>query len=130
MATATETTFIKHPGEDSSNDYRKRTAGTEPVSLRTYTPSMLVIARSAGSYHWTADGRKLADFTSGVLVSNLGHNPTRWWQRLVKVMQLEGLKQAGAFCEAVPLTAYNAVTEIEVQACERLLSNMRAQPGG
>jgi 4-aminobutyrate aminotransferase-like enzyme len=130
MATATESTFVKHPGEDLGNDYRRRTAETEPLALRTYTPSMLVIARSAGSYHWTPDGRRLADFTSGVLVSNLGHNPRRWWQRITKYMQLEGLKQAGEYCEAVPLTAYNAVTEIEVQACERLLANMRAQPGG
>jgi 4-aminobutyrate aminotransferase-like enzyme len=49
---------------------------------------------------------------------------------MLRYMQLDKLKQAGEFCEAVPLTAYNAVTEIEVQACERLLANMRAQPGG
>jgi 4-aminobutyrate aminotransferase-like enzyme len=130
MATVTDRTAIKHLGEEASNDYRRRTAESEPLALRTFTPTMTIIAKSAGSYHWTADGRKLADFTSGVLVANLGHNPTRWWQRVVKNMQLEGLKQAGEFCEAVPLTAYNAVTEIEVQACERLLANMRSQPGG
>ena len=43
---------------------------------------MAVLAKSAGSYHWTPEGRKLADFSSGVLVMNLGHNPTRWWQRV------------------------------------------------
>jgi 4-aminobutyrate aminotransferase-like enzyme len=130
MAAPTDIPFIRHPGEGASNEFRRRTAGTEPLCLRTYTPSMLVIARSAGSYHWTADGRKLADFTSGVLVANLGHNPTRWWQRLVTIMRLEGLKQAGAYCEAAPLTAYNAVTDVEVEACERLLANLRSQPGG
>ena len=53
-------------------------AQVEPKSLRTFTPTQAVIARSAGVFHWTADGRRLYDFTSGVLVSNLGHNPTRW----------------------------------------------------
>ncbi|MGE0758878.1 MAG: aspartate aminotransferase family protein [Pirellulaceae bacterium] len=123
-------TYVKHPGEDKSNAFRERTAHCEPLALRTFTPSMLVISRSEGSYHWTSDGRKLADFTSGVLVSNLGHNPTRWWRRVTDLMQLGGLSDAGEFCSAVPLTAYNAVTEIEVQACERLIANMRSQPGG
>src|ERR1044072_9336781 len=130
MATVTDRTSIKHPGEEASNDYRRQTAKAEPLALRTFTPTMSIIAKSAGSYHWTADGRKLADFTSGVLVANLGHNPTRWWQRVVKYLRLDGLKLAGELCDAVPLTAYNAVTEVEVKACERLLANMRAQPGG
>jgi len=129
MAT-TEQTHIQHPSEQTSNDLRRRTVESEPLALRTYTPTLAIIARSAGSYHWTPEGRKLADFTSGVLVANLGHNPTRWWQRLIKSMQLEGLQEAGEFCPAVPLTAYNAITEVEVRANERLLANMRAQPGG
>src|SRR5688572_22706997 len=120
----------KDSPETESDAVRGVIAATEPRALRTFTPSLAVIARSEGCYHWTADGRKLADFTSGVLVANLGHNPTSWWRRVIQYMQLGGLKQAGDFCEAVPLTAYNAVTEIEVQACERLLANMRAQPGG
>ncbi|MCU0880420.1 MAG: aminotransferase class III-fold pyridoxal phosphate-dependent enzyme, partial [Pirellulaceae bacterium] len=36
----------------------------------------------------------------------------------------------GEFCQAVTLNAYNAVTEIEVLATERLLSLMQQQPGG
>lgn len=108
--------------------------------MRTFTPSLAVIAKSAGSYHWTSDGRKLADFTSGVLVANLGHNPTRWWQRVWQYMGLTGAAQAAApgaapagpddYVPAAPLTAYNAVTELEVLACERLLANMRREPGG
>ena len=58
----------------------------EPRALRTYTPTQAVIARSAGVYHWTADGRRLFDFTSGVLVSNLGHNPTSWMIRFSRYM--------------------------------------------
>ena len=42
-----------------------------PRSQRTYTPSLAVLAQR-GSYHWTPEGRKLADFSSGVLVANLG----------------------------------------------------------
>lgn len=129
------TTSIEHRGETQSNEWRHRLADAEPRTLRTFTPSMAVITRSAGSYHWTPEGRKLADFTSGVLVANLGHNPARWWRR---VWELMGLPQAasqaavagGAYLEAVPLTAYNATTPIEIQACERLLANMRKQPGG
>ena len=49
----------------------------EPKALRTYTPTQAVLARSAGVYHWTPEGRRLYDFTSGVLVANLGHNPRR-----------------------------------------------------
>ncbi|MCA9100494.1 MAG: aspartate aminotransferase family protein [Planctomycetales bacterium] len=121
---------IQHAGESQSNDVRRRLAAAEPHSLRTYTPSLAVIARSAGSYHWTAEGRKLADFTSGVLVANLGHNPVRWWRRVVDYLGLGDLPRDGAYHEALPLTAYNATTEIELLASERLLANLQAQPGG
>ncbi len=121
---------IEHPGEDRSNDIRRRCLATEPKALRTFTPSQAVLARSAGCYHWTPEGRKLADFTSGVLVANLGHNPTRWWRRLIGYLGLDDLPSSGEFCSALTLTAYNAMTEIEAQANERLLANMQAQPGG
>lgn len=124
------TTAIQHVGESQSNALRRRLADTEPLALRTYTPSMAMIAKSAGSYHWTPEGRRLADFTSGVLVANLGHNPTRWWQRVWGYMGLQQLDEASEFTQAVPLTAYNAATEIEVVACERLLASLQSQPGG
>ena len=68
--------------EAASDAARRELAQAEPRALRTYTPTLAVIERSAGCYHYTADGAKLADFTSGVLVANLGHNPTRWWRRV------------------------------------------------
>src|ERR671939_921247 len=77
---------IQHPGEDESNDIRERIAACEPKALRTFTPSLAVLSRSAGCYHWTPEGRKLADFTSGVLVANLGHNPARWWRRVFEYL--------------------------------------------
>ena len=121
---------IEHPGEDTSNEYRNIVQRLEPRTLRTFTPSLAVLERSAGAYHWTPEGRKLADFTSGVLVTNLGHNPTRWWNRLVETMQLGELKEADEFVAASPLSTYNAVSPLEVQACQRLLGNMQGQPGG
>jgi 4-aminobutyrate aminotransferase-like enzyme len=122
---------VAHEGETQSNEVRRRLSRTEPKGLRTYTPSLAVVATSAGCYHWTPEGRKLADFTSGVLVANLGHNPAGWWRRVWQYMQVPTLSTiAGPFMPMVPLTSYNAVTPLEVTCCERLLANMRAQPGG
>jgi 4-aminobutyrate aminotransferase-like enzyme len=121
---------IQHRGEEVSNDIRRRLAFVEPHCIRTFTPSMAVLSRSAGSYHWTPEGRMLADFTSGVLVMNLGHNPTRWWRRMVEYLGLGALEEAGEFCPATTLNGYNAVTEVETLACERLVNLMAQQPGG
>ena len=98
--------------------------------MRTYTPSLTVIARSEGCYHYTPDERKLADFTSGVLVANLGHNPARWWRRVMEYMGYGEATGPGDFFAAVPLTAYNAITPLEAEACRRLLANLQSQPGG
>jgi 4-aminobutyrate aminotransferase-like enzyme len=121
---------IEHPGEDRSNDLRRRAAAVEPAALRTYTPSLAVLAASEGSYHWTPEGRKLADFTSGVLVANLGHNPRRWWKRVLDYLGLAELPSAGDFVSALALTSYNALTPLEVEASQRLLASLRGQPGG
>jgi 4-aminobutyrate aminotransferase-like enzyme len=130
MAEAPRQSVIQHPGEDSSNDLRRRSAAVEPAALRTYTPSQAVLARSQGCYHCTPEGRKLADFTSGVLVANLGHNPTRWWQRVLKYLGLDALPAGGDFFSASTLTAYNALTPLEVEASERLVASLQSQPGG
>ena len=129
-AGASKPSAIQHPGEDRSNDVRRRLAAIEPAALRTYTPSLTVIARSEGSYHWTPEDRKLADFTSGVLVANLGHNPAPWWRRVLGYMSLGHLPQGDGFVSAQPLTSYNALTELEVRAAERLVSVLRRQSGG
>lgn len=121
---------IAHPGEQRSNDLRRRLAQVEPHCLRTYTPSLAVLAQSSGWHHWTPEGRKLADFTSGVLVMNLGHNPARWWQRVQHYLGLDQATAEGGFLRAVTLNAYNAATEIEVLASERLVRLLQRQPGG
>lgn len=125
-----KTASIQHDGEHRSNELRRQVAELEPVTLRAATPSLAVLARSSGSYHWTPEGRKLADFTSGVLVANLGHNPRRWWQRVLSYLGLNDLQPGDGFHTAVPLTAYNAATEIEITAAERLVANLQGQPGG
>ncbi len=127
---------IEFPGEQKANAIRATLTQGEPISLRTFTPSQVVIAKSAGVFHWTSDGRRLYDYTSGVLVSNLGHNPRRWMQRFAGYMGwTENLlfgtpATANEYIAAVPLTAYNAMTEIEGLAVQRLLKNMRASSGG
>ena len=121
---------VQHAGEEASNALRRRLAAVEPQSLRTFTPSLAVIAKSAGCYHWTPEGRMLADFTSGVLVANLGHNPSRWWYRVQDYLGLGALDESRPFSPAVPLTAYNAATEIEIRAAERLIESLQSQPGG
>src|ERR1700724_3813189 len=105
---------LHHPQEQISNADRDLIARFEPKSLRTYTPSQAVLAKSAGVYHWTPEGRKLFDFSSGVLVANLGHNPSAWMQKFVGYMGWTGSPwQNPGYFNALPLTAYNAITPIE-----------------
>src|SRR5437763_7013509 len=129
---------IHHPGEAGSNTTRDGMARVEPRALRTFTPTQTVIARSAGVYHWTPEGRRLYDFSSGVLVSNLGHNPQRWTERLFRYLgwptsgfsAVNGQAVPAGYFAAAPLTAYNAVTAIEVEASRRLVSLLQSRPGG
>jgi 4-aminobutyrate aminotransferase-like enzyme len=119
---------IVFPGENLSNAVRESIALTEPRSFRTYTPTQLVIHRSAGLYHYTPEGRRLADFTSGVLVANLGHQPTKWLRRLQDYAgwTAEAINTEEPYVLAPPLTAYNAISTLEEQANGRLLASLRA----
>jgi 4-aminobutyrate aminotransferase-like enzyme len=123
---------IRHEGEARSNEVRAHIVEGEPLALRTFTPTQTVIAKSAGVFHYTADGRKLYDYSSGVLVANIGHNHAEWQKRFVRYMgwpepaELDGK----AYFEALPLTAYNAISTVEAEAVQRLLKAMRACPGG
>lgn len=138
-------TPIRHPGEPASDADRETATRVEPRSLRTYTPTLAVLARSAGTFHWTADGRRLYDFTSGVLVTNLGHHPIRWARRFTRYLGWppEGFPEAdgeypgpdgpaapAGYFPAVPVSAYNAVTHIGVEASRRLAGVLRDRPGG
>ncbi|MCA8991711.1 MAG: aspartate aminotransferase family protein [Planctomycetaceae bacterium] len=122
---------IQFPGEELSNATRKSLVANEPVALRTYTPTQAVLKNSTGVFHFTADGRRLYDYSSGVLVANLGHNPVRWTKNLLARMgwhnssgQFAGESNEEYF-PAVPLTAYNAISEVEAQATQRLLASLQ-----
>lgn len=121
---------VEFSDEPQSNAIRETVQQNEPRSLRTYTPTLAVLSRSEGCYHYTPEGRKLADFTSGVLVTNLGHHPTRWWKRVLNYLGLNQIDESTPYTSAVPLSSYNAVTELEARATDRLLENLRNQPGG
>ena len=126
---------IQFAGETRSNAVRQIVAEREPLALRTFTPSQAVFAKSAGVFHWTPEGRKLYDYSSGVLVANLGHNPRRWMQHFGKYMgwSPEALfgSPAGAdeYVPAITMTAYNGITEIETLAVQRLLANIKRSKG-
>jgi 4-aminobutyrate aminotransferase-like enzyme len=122
-----------HAQESSSNRLRDQIAAFEPHALRTFTPTQAVLARSAGIYHWTPEGRRLYDFTSGVLVANLGHNPSAWMHRFASYMEWREQKwsaTADGYFPAVPMTAYNAVTPVETEASRRLVALLQSRPGG
>src|SRR5689334_22971484 len=120
-----------HVSEPTSNRDREIAAAVEPRELRTFTPSLAVLARSAGVFHWTPEGRRLYDFTSGVLVANLGHNPRSWQRRFEQFMGWSGKSDAsGDYFPALPMTAYNAVTPVEVEASRRLIELVQGRPGG
>lgn len=123
-----------HQHEGRSNTVRDHLAVLEPIAQRTFTPTQAVLVRAAGVYCWTPEDRRLYDFTSGVLVSNLGHNPRRWTQRFLGYLgwstPSNGQAGTSGYFEAVPMTAYNAVTEVEIEASRRLLGLVQSRPGG
>ena len=122
---------IEHPNEPTSNAVRRLIEQYEARGLRTYTPSLAVLDRSAGAFHYTPEGRRLFDFAAGVLVANLGHNPRQWIERLLHYLGWkQALDQAATYVLLPPLTAYNAITELEALASKRLVEAVRACPGG
>jgi 4-aminobutyrate aminotransferase-like enzyme len=140
----TTTKSIHHDHEPVSNRERDHAALAEPKCLRTFTPTQAVLASGAGSHVWTPDGRRLADFTSGVLVANLGHNPSHWTRRFLQLMGWQNLPDSKCemnlkpanqpavegWFQATPLTAYNALTPVEVAASRMLVQCCSTRPGG
>jgi len=103
---------IHHPHENKSNGLRERLAACTGRSQRTFTPSLAVIERAEGVYLYTPEGKRLTDFASGVLVTNLGHSHRLFEERYA------------AYINGLPRSSYNMLTPIEVDAAERLLENM------
>ncbi|NUM53628.1 MAG: aspartate aminotransferase family protein [Candidatus Hydrogenedentes bacterium] len=103
---------IEHENEPRGNAIRARLDAINGRGQRTFTPTQVVIASAKGARLWTVDGHELIDFTSGVLVSNLGHSHALFEERYRH------------YCAELPRTSYNMVTEIEVEAAERLVRCM------
>ena len=121
---------LHHPHESTSNTIRDGIARYEPRTLRTYTPTQAALARGAGVFLWTPEGRRLYDFTSGVLVTNLGHNPQSWMRRFMQHMRWSEFNTPGDYSPALPLTAYNAATPVEIEAARRLIELLQSRRGG
>jgi len=125
-----ELKFLKRPAEIASDTLRHLLDVHEPKCLRTYTPTQVVIRRGHGSLLETVDGKVLFDFTSGVLVANLGHNPSFWLQRYGELMGWPtSFPTTDEYISAVPMTTYNAATPLEAVASQRLLDFVERSPG-
>ena len=107
---------IIHENETKGNALRAEMEKYIGRGLSTRTPTQAVITRARGRHLWTADGRRLVDMTSGVLVQNLGYGHPRF------------LKLLKAYAKGLPHNAYNMVTEIQVEASRRLVKSMRRNP--
>jgi len=106
---------IRHRGEPQANRIRSRLDQFVGRGQRTYTPSQLTVLTAKGCNIWTVDGRKLIDFTSGVLVINLGHQHPLFE------------KQYRAYSSGLPRNAYNMVAPVEVEAARRLIASMKSK---
>jgi 4-aminobutyrate aminotransferase-like enzyme len=131
------TSEIHRLDEPDSNACRDLVASYEPRALRTFTPTQAVLARSSGIFHWTPENRRLYDFTSGVLVANLGHNPVSWTRRFWDYMgwsefgaELSAKKPTERYFSCLAMTAYNSVTSVEAESCRRLIGLLQSRPGG
>ena len=98
--------------DSKSNEIRKQTIDLIPKSHKTYTPTQLVVNRAEGVRLWNPEGREFIDFSSGVLVANLGHNHPYFEERYA------------SYISNLPRNAYNMLTEIEVTAARRLIKNL------
>lgn len=103
---------IQHENEPNGNATREAYAKYIGAGLQTYTPTQAVVERAKGVYLWTTDGKRLLDFTSGVLVTNLGHAHKGFNKRWAK------------YLDKLPMSSYNMITGIEVEASRRVLESM------
>lgn len=105
---------IQHLGESIANVVRETHDHYIGRGLSTYTPTQVVVDRAKGVYLWTVDGRRLVDFASGVLVTNLGHQHKGF------------LKAWSRHLGKQPLNAYNMITLTAIQASSRLIESMQS----
>jgi 4-aminobutyrate aminotransferase-like enzyme len=104
---------IFHEGEPEGNSLRRRLDKVVGRGQRTFTPTQMAVAKAKGCHLWTVDGKKLIDFTSGVLVGNLGHAHAGF-EKLCR-----------QYADGMPRNAYNMIAPVEVEAAERIVKSMR-----
>lgn len=103
---------IEHAGEPKGNAIRAAHAAWVGRAGQTYTPTQMVVARAEGAELTTADGHRLIDFTSGVLVCNLGYAHPGFERRY------------GDYLGELPRNAYSMITSIQVEASRRLVESI------
>lgn len=109
---AVEDNAIQREGEPNANAARAALHRLVPRGHKTYTPTQLVVRRASGCRLESVDGARLLDFSSGVLVANLGHDHPEFESRYAELV------------EGVPRNCYNVVSPLEPQAAERLLTSL------
>ncbi|MBT3266107.1 aspartate aminotransferase family protein [Candidatus Poribacteria bacterium] len=105
-------TAIRRDGEPRANATRDALHRLVPRGHKTYTPTQLVVRRATGCRLEAVDGARLLDFSSGVLVANLGHAHPEFEARYAELTQ------------GAPRNCYNAVSPLEPEAAERLIASL------
>ncbi|MAF09049.1 aspartate aminotransferase family protein [Candidatus Poribacteria bacterium] len=103
---------IRRDGEPNANATRAALHRLVPRGHKTYTPTQLVVRKAAGCRLETVDGARLLDFSSGVLVANLGHVHPEFEARYAELV------------DGVPRNCYNALSPLEPEAAERLVASL------
>jgi 4-aminobutyrate aminotransferase-like enzyme len=104
--------LIHHEGEPHSNRVRALFHEYIGQGQSTYTPTQLVVERADGSCLFSADGKRLIDFSAGVLVANLGYNHPLFEERFAH------------YRGQLPRNAYNMLTAVQAEASQRLVASM------
>ena len=81
-----DTVAIRRDGEPNANATRAALHRLVPRGHKTYTPTQLVVRKAAGCRLETVDGARLLDFSSGVLVANLGHGHPEFEARCAELV--------------------------------------------
>ena len=134
MAQLTEvgtTPAIAHRGEERSNEVRRRLLQVEPLRAadlhaqpgRAGQQRRLLSLDAgrphAGRFHLRRAGGQPGTQPDALVAAGAG----------VPGPGIDRGRRASSRT-AVPLTAYNAITEIEMEATERLIASLQGQPGG
>ena len=104
--------LVQHENEPKSNSIRRVLCQYVAKGHKTYTPTQLVVQKAKGVYLWNPEGRQFLDFSSGVLVANLGHAHPYFEARYA------------TYTAGIPRNAYNMFTWQEAEAARRLVENV------